>query len=69
MKTIRVQRFGALMIPTRNGHRNCSNCRDIAKLPDGSYRLKLTNCSIQTIPAGDFDIEEVLHDGTTRRIP
>jgi hypothetical protein len=68
MKRIRVQHFGAFDDPNKKWPPEFYDCRDVEKLPDGGYRLKLTNGSRRTI-AGDFDIEEVLSDGTTRQIP
>jgi hypothetical protein len=69
MKRIRVQRFGAFDDTNKKWPPQFFNCRDIEKLPDVGYRLKLTNGDTQTIAAGDFDIEEVWPDGTIRPIP
>lgn len=69
MKTIRVQRFGAFDDPNKEWAPRFFHCRDIEKLPDGGYRMKLTNGNIQTIAAGDFDIEEILPDGTITPVP
>jgi hypothetical protein len=64
MKRIRVQRFGSFEDPNTAWEPQFFDCRSIEKLADGGYRLKLTNGAIQTIPVGDFDIEEILPDGT-----
>ena len=65
---IRVQNFGGSEDPNAASPPELLNCRSATLLKDGRYRLTLLDGRIRTI-AGDFDIEEILEDGTVRALP
>jgi hypothetical protein len=65
---IRVQNFGGFEDPNAKSPPELLQCRAATPLKDGAYRLTLIDGRIRTI-AGDFDIEEVLADGTFRPLP
>jgi hypothetical protein len=65
---IRVQNFGGFEDPNAESPPELLPCRAATPLKGGGYRLTLIDGGIRTI-AGDFDIEEVLADGTFRPLP
>ena len=65
---IRVQNFGGFEDPHAASPPELLQCRAAKPLKGGGYRLTLIGGGIRTI-AGDFDIEEVLPDGTFRPLP
>jgi hypothetical protein len=63
---IHFQRFGSYDDPNAEWPPEILKCRSYRKLTNGGYQFQMTDGRIRTIPPGDFDIAEILPDGTTR---